>query len=421
MRILHVLDHSLPLHSGYTFRSCAIFKAQRALGWHTDHITSAKHNQHIKHPIVDREEIDGLCFYRTPDSKGLFSRLPGLREVAVIDGLTRRLDEVVRRLKPDLLHAHSPALNGVATIRVARRNYIPIVYEVRAFWEDAAVDHGTVREGGPRYRLSRSLENWVIKRANAVTTICQGLRHDLIARGFPPHKITVIPNGVDPLQFKSNNKPDPELVRAHGLEGKQVLGFVGSFYAYEGLTLLLQALPHIVQAQPQIRVLLVGGGPQEAMLKRLARDLNIADKVIFAGRVAHDLVADYYEMIDILVYPRLPMRLTETVTPLKPLEAMACGRLVAASDVGGHRELIRVGETGELFKAGDQTALVQVVLRMLKDKNRWPMLSQAARHYVESERSWSASVARYIPIYEALGGMVMPPEGWNSAHRETSV
>lgn len=402
MRILHVLDHSLPLQSGYTFRSCAIFKAQRARGWHTDHLTSAKHNMHVKRLTADKEEIDGLTFYRTPSNNSIFGHLPGLEQAAVIGGLTRRLDDLVKRLRPDVLHAHSPALNGVAAIRVARRNDIPVVYEVRAFWEDAAVDHGTAREGGLRYNLTRALENWVVGRASAVTTICEGLRQDLIARGFSPQKITVIPNAIDPLEFELSAKPDPNLVRQYGLEGKQVLGFLGSFYAYEGLALLLHALPEIVRAQPQVRLLLIGGGPQEATLRKLVQDLNIADKVIFVGRVPHDRARDYYAMIDILIYPRLPMRLTETVTPLKPLEAMASGRLVVASDVGGHREMIRAGETGELFKAGDKAALAQLLLRMFDQKDRWHIFRQAARRYVETERTWRVSVARYALVYGTL-------------------
>ena len=148
-----------------------------------------------------------------------------------------------------------------------------------------------------------------------------------------------------------------------------------------------------------LRVLLVGGGRQEADLKRLAAELGIESEVVFAGRVLHHQVQRYYDLIDVLVYPRLSMRLTELVTPLKPLEAMAQGRLVLASDVGGHRELIRDGETGTLFKAGDPQALAAAVRLLLKQPARWPSLKAAARRYVETERSWKGSVARYADIY----------------------
>ena len=98
------------------------------------------------------------------------------------------------------------------------------------------------------------------------------------------------------------------------------------------------------------------------------------------------------------------MRLTELVTPLKPLEAMAQGKLVLASDVGGHRELIRHGETGRLFKAGSADALAEAVVELLGERESWDAQREAGRRYVEQERNWPASVARYRPVYEGLLG-----------------
>jgi glycosyltransferase involved in cell wall biosynthesis len=187
-----------------------------------------------------------------------------------------------------------------------------------------------------------------------------------------------------------------------------VLGFIGSFYTYEGLALLLAALPAMLAGETRIRILLVGGGPQEASLRRFAASLGVEDKVVFTGRVAHNEVQRYYDLIDVLVYPRLSMRLTDLVTPLKPLEAMAQGRLLVASDVGGHRELIRDGETGVLFKAGDADALARKVLDLLADQPAWPRLRTAARRFVETERNWPASVGRYRLVYGRLTDKVGP-------------
>jgi glycosyltransferase involved in cell wall biosynthesis len=163
-------------------------------------------------------------------------------------------------------------------------------------------------------------------------------------------------------------------------------------------------LPRILAVDPRVRLVLVGGGPENAKLKQIAASLSLDDKVRFVGRVPHDEVHCYYELIDVLVYPRLPMRLTELVTPLKPLEAMAQGRLLVASDVGGHRELIRDQETGVLFKAGDVDALAAKVLDLLSDRRRWPRLRAAARSFVETERNWTSSVARYRQPYYRLTG-----------------
>ena len=405
MKILHVLDHSIPLHSGYTFRSRAILREQRKLGWETAHVTSAKHAAELAAQGKDiflEEDVEGLHFYRTPLPTGILARVPVFDQLAVINSLSRRLSQVVPIVKPDILHAHSPALNGMAALRAAKKFKLPLVYEVRAFWEDAAVDHGTCREGDARYRATRALETHVLKHADAVTCICEGLRGDIAGRGIPPEKITVIPNAVDIEHFHFGGEPDEELKRQLGLVGRPVLGFIGSFYAYEGLMLLLEALPRLLAERADIRVLLVGGGYEEQRLKQRAQDLGVADKIIFTGRVPHEQVQRYYDLVDVLVYPRLSMRLTDLVTPLKPLEAMAQGRLIVASDVGGHRELIRHGETGCLFRAGDAAHLAETVLKLLTARQSWPALRAAARRFVEQERNWRVSVSAYRPVYGAL-------------------
>lgn len=401
MRILHILDHSIPLHSGYTFRTRSILREQRALGWETFHITGSKQGES---PALE-ETVDGLHFYRTPAGKGMLSRLPVLNQKQVIDGLVRRLEEVIPKVKPDVLHAHSPCLNAIAALRAGKKFGIPVVYEVRAFWEDAAVDHGTSREFGLRYRLTRALETYALKNVDAVTTICEGLRKDIVARGIPASKVTVIPNAVDIGAFAVGGLADLALKHKLGLQDKRLIGFIGSFYAYEGLDVLLRAVPLMTPAMPDLRVLLVGGGPQDAQLKQLAKELGIEDKVVFTGRVPHAEVQRYYDLLDVLVYPRLSMRLTDLVTPLKPLEAMAQGRVLAASDVGGHLELIEDGKTGVLFKADDPRSLAEKVGQLLERQQQWPALRAAGREYVESERNWPVSVARYKKIYGGLTGL----------------
>ena len=398
MKILHILDHSIPLHSGYTFRTRAILEQQRKLGWETVHMTSAKQGA----SQADVETVDGLTFYRSPQPQAWWAKLPILNQWAIVETLAQRLDEIIPQLKPDILHAHSPALNGLAALRMAKKYNLPLVYECRAFWEDAAVDHGTTQEGSLRYRLTKMLETYVFRHATAVTTICQGLRKDIISRGIVADKITVIPNAVDIEKFSYGVAAEADLLKELQLDGKTVLGFIGSFYAYEGLLLLLEALPAIIKHRPEVRLLLVGGGPQQHLISEKVTALNLGDYVILPGRVPHDQVQRYYNLVDILVYPRMAMRLTDLVTPLKPLEAMAQGRLLVASDVGGHHELIRDRETGYLFKAGDQDSLAETVLAALEDQAHWEAIRQAGRRYVEAERNWRVSVANYQAIYSAL-------------------
>ena len=313
-----------------------------------------------------------------------------------------RLLQVAADVRPHLLHVHSPVLNALPALKAGRALGLPVVYEVRAFWEDAAVDHGTTTEGSLRYRLTRRLETHALHQADHVFTICEGLRRDIVGRGIPPDKVTVIPNAVDIENFEPGGQPDEALKAELGLAGATVLGFIGSFYAYEGLDLLLDALPALLRDRPELRVLLVGGGPQEAALKAQASALGVADKVVFTGRVPHAQVQRYYDLIDVLTYPRHSMRLTELVTPLKPLEAMAQGRLLVASDVGGHKELIRDGETGVLFRADSAPALASAVTGLLARRADWPSMRAAGRRFVEDERNWQASCAGYEAAFHRL-------------------
>jgi len=398
MKILHVLDHSIPLHDGYSFRTRSILKMQQQLGLLTCSVTSTKQGP-TKNKI---EEVDGLSFYRTSAAKSLLDKLPLINHLATIAPLKARIEEAVLIEKPNIIQAHSPALNGIAAYQVAKKYNIPFVYEVRAFWEDAAVDNGSCKEGDLRYKLTKMLENYVFKKADAVTTICQGLKDDIEQRKLTKQPVTIIPNAVNIEHFDVINEKNPQLLEKFNLTACKVIGFVGSFYDYEGLDLLVAAMQKLVEQDSNYRLLLVGGGVQEMQLKQQVKQLGIEKQVIFTGRVPHDQVSQYYSLIDILVYPRKSMRLTELVTPLKPLEAMAQGILVLASDVGGHRELIEQGKTGCLFKSDCVDSLIDEVTNLFQQKELQGELKVNGREFVEQVRNWQESVSYYLPLYTKL-------------------
>jgi glycogen(starch) synthase len=391
-RVLHILDHSLPLQSGYTFRTRAILKAQEADGLEVKAVTGLRH--HADGPAV--EQAEGLAFHRTRGVPGL------AREWGEIAALTNAISAIVEQWRPDVLHAHSPALCGLAALRAARRHRLPLVYEIRAFWEDAAVGNGTGREGSVKYRLTRTLENRVIAGANSVVTICHGLRDDLIARGFPGGRIGVMPNGVDLTLFGDPPPRDEALRQELDLGGGPVIGFIGSFYDYEGLDVLIDAMPLLLAERPDARLLLVGGGPVEEALRRQAKGSPAARAIRFVGRVPHGEVERYYSLCDVMAYPRKASRLTELVTPLKPLEAMAQGKLVAASSVGGHRELIVDGLTGTLFAPDDPADCAASLAGLLARRGEWDAMRAVARAHVAQRHDWHRNARRYQGIYQAL-------------------
>jgi PEP-CTERM/exosortase A-associated glycosyltransferase len=397
MRVLHVLNHGLPTQDGYVYRTHGILEGQRAHGIETFHLTSPRH----EHPAPGSiEEIEGWQFFRTAENGG-DARMPLFRELMEMRATRSRIIEIAKGVRPDVIQAHSPLLNGYPALSAARQIGVPILYEVRAFWEDAAVDQGTTREGSARYRAIRTLETNLLKRVDAITTICHGLRNNLIERGIEPEKIEIVPNAVDPARFSKMTAAAPALAQKLGLEGCTVLGFIGSFYAYEGLALLIEAMPKLLAAHPDLKLLLIGGGQDERRLRERCYQRGLGDRIIFTGRIPHQDVLAHYSLIDLCIYPRLPMPLTELVTPLKPLEAIAAGRIVVASDVGGHRELIEDNRNGYLFKAGYLAALIDRLSAVLASRERWPQIRANGRQMV-AERSWRSVTAAYRPMFERL-------------------
>lgn len=398
-RVLHVLDHSLPLHSGYTFRTRAILKAQEGLGLEVRGITGQRHNLEA---VLNGspEEADGLMFHRTP---GTPSGPPPLREMGEIEALSAAIIALADDWRPDIIHAHSPALCGAAAQRAARALGVPFVYEIRAFWEDAAVGNLTGTEGSIKYRLTRALETQVAKAADALFTICEGLRQDLAARGIPDSRIHVMRNGVDLDLFGDPPPRDGALAAELGIaDGAPVIGYIGSFYAYEGVDDLIAAMPLLRRSHPDSRLLLVGAGPMDESWRAAAAKLPDPEAVIFTGRVPHDAVERYYSLVDVLAYPRKAQRLTDLVTPLKPLEAMAQRRLVAASSVGGHRELITDGETGTLFAPDDPAACAAALSRLLDAREGWEAMKDRAVTHVRTHHDWAANARDYLSVYHLL-------------------
>ena len=400
MRILHVLDHSLPVQSGYSFRSAAIVREQRRLGWDTIHVTGPKHGRHAA-PLEDHQ---GLLFHRTAELRGIAAGLPVVDQMAVVRSLRRRLKELVRSERPDIIQAHSPCLNGLAALGLG----VPFVYELRSSWEDAAVSSGMTTEGSLRYRASRWLETQVLLKADAVTTICEGLRADVISRGVAAGRVTIIPNSVDAESFANRRCSDIDMRARYGLHGKCVVGFVGSFFAWEGLVLLVESLPLMLQHRPDMRLLLVGAGADEPAVRAAVERLGMHEHVVFTGQIPHAEVGALYDAIDVLAYPRLPMRLTDMVTPLKPLEAMAMSKVFVASDVGGHRELVQDGVTGVLFRAGDPHELASAILKVAGDEQLRRRLATDGLRHVREERTWARAVRGYEPVYARLLGRSSP-------------
>ena len=390
MKVLHVLDHSLPIGSGYSYRSRSIQLAQQRLGLEQVVLTSPKQAGSGPEPEI----IDGIRHYRTPSRRAVLARG---REIALMWGLAARILDVARRERVDVIHAYSPLLNGLPSLWAARRLGLRCVYEVRTLWEDAAVTNGTFAEGSVRYRAARGLETFLMRRVDRVAVICEGIRREVVSRGVPEHRIAVVPNGVDPDWFETRPRASA-LADRLGIGPGPNFAYVGSFSEYEGLPFLVDAAPEFLRHFPDGKLFLVGGGRDDAAVRRAVDAAG--PQVALLGRLPQAEVRDLYTLLDVLVLPRRRARLTELVTPLKPLEAMAMSKAVLASDVGGHAELIRDGETGLLFSAESREALIAQAVRLGESPDLRRRLGEAGRRYVTDHRRWDCIATGYLPVYQ---------------------
>jgi PEP-CTERM/exosortase A-associated glycosyltransferase len=402
-RVLHVLDHSMPLLSGYSVRSHSLITAQRHIGLSPEVVTGPLHN--VEDIGASDTFIDGIRYYRTALTPGLQKRLiesraPVLREMSVVSLLRKRILQILDGQPFDVIHAHSPALCGLAASQAARARNLPFVYEIRAFWEDAAVDQEKTRVWSPRYQVSRQLEGYVARRADAVVGIAKHILHDMQERGIDRDKLFHVPNGVNAGRFNALPR-DAQLAAQLGLNEEPVLGFIGSLYRYEGIAWMVRAAANLIRDGVSFQILVVGQGEDLKEVQAAIQELGMQDRFKSVGQVPHDQVQRYYSLMDVMVYPRRSIRLTELTTPLKPLEAMAQGKAVLASDVGGIRELVEPQVPCFLFKADDAEDFCTKARELISDGHLRRELGEKGRQMILQEKDWNILAQRYRQVYSS--------------------
>jgi glycogen(starch) synthase len=399
VKVLHILETSVPDPGGYTIRARAILDFQRRVGLQPIVMTSPIFPQ--KYWSAPIEHFDGVPHYRTNHIPAPSSAKSLLGKYAVRAMMMRRYQRAVldlaRRERVDVLHAHSSYTNPHAAALAARVLNIPLIYEVRTLWGESAVIEDGLRSNSWKHRLVWHFELQAMRRADLVVPIARGIRDELARRGIPTDKMAIVPNGVDTTRFVPQPR-DEARAQAAGVADSFVVGFIGSIRKLEGLTTLLEALKICRAQHANITAVIVGDGPDRKALETEAARLGVSG-IMFTGNVPHTDVASWYSIMDVLVYPRMRAVINERVTPLKPLEAMALGKVCVASDVGGLTELIKDDDTGVVFRADDAADLAAKLLALKDDAARMERLRRSGLEYVKRERDWRTIVPRYIELY----------------------
>lgn len=382
-------------------RTNGITSAQAALGYEPVVLTGPTHQ--LRDVSAQDMVIDGVRYIRTRTPERLARRVmeqrwPVAREMAIVNGFRRSILHRLKTDRFDVVHAHSPVLNGLAALKAARTRKVPFVYEIRAFWEDAAVDQEKTTVRSLRYSMTRRLEQHVVGQADAVIGIARSIVDELRSRGIDEKKLFHVPNGVDPAKFQPAAR-DAALSQALGIGDAPVLGFIGSLFYFEGVSWLVRAAARLHRQGERFKLLIVGHGEDADTVRKEIASNQAESYVLCVGRVPYEEIRKYYSLMDILVYPRRSIRLTELVTPLKPLEAMALERAVLGSNVGGIRELVEDGNTGLLFAPEDSEDFCRQAQRLIRDPNLRSRLATRGRETVLRQKTWTAIAAQYRDIY----------------------
>ncbi|MEZ2623229.1 glycosyltransferase [Paenalcaligenes hominis] len=402
-RVAYVVSHGASYASnGYAIRTQGIAQALNFHGLETLCFVRPGRPWDLgvaQGDVAPEVEVEGVRYFHSAWAKGNKPKNERERIIAMAE----RFTELFRDYRPQVVLAASNHEVALPALIAARRLGLPFHYEVRGFWEISRISRDPSWHDTPDFMRHYDHENWVCNHADRLYTLNRFMREELIKRGVAGQRIMLVPNSVTEL-LSPQQSVNQKLKAALGIpEDSFVVGYVGALTEYEGLELILEAL-----AKPQckfVHALIVGGyspvshsnpGKRDSIAEKLAlyaKQLGVADRVTFTGRVPYEALGDYFSLVDATVIPRRSLPVCELVSALKPLEYLAWGKPVIASDVAPQAELLEHGELGWLFAKGDADSLADIIHEV---RNTSPEMRQIkvnkGREAIKRQYLWNQAV-----------------------------
>jgi glycosyltransferase involved in cell wall biosynthesis len=396
-RIAYVAASSLPYSiSGYTTRTKGVTTGYRKIGYDIHVITKPGFPIDISADLSSNnipmlDEIEGILHHRIyyPTKKG---NAPVEYTRLAAQSLQKKFIE----LNPEIVIAGSDYSNALPALIAARQLGIPFVYEVRGMWELSRASREQDYVGSPDFSVRQIMESFVAMQSDKVLTLTVPMMRNLVSRGVKSTNIALMPNGVDEGTVGLLPR-DNQLAAQLGLpENLPVIGYVGSILEYEGLTDLAKACAGLAGNGISFLFLLVGEEkndrngmrPITEEIKTIFENAGIADRLFLTGRVPFSQIKSYYSLIDIAPIPRRPYEVSEMVSPIKPVEALAMGKTLVVSDVEALLDFVNDGTTGLSFRKGDWQDLQSKLATAIIDKGLRDRLSQNGLNFVNNHRTW---------------------------------
>lgn len=409
-RLCYVLHNSFPhATGGYATRAHGLAKALQAEGDEVIAVTRPGFpldTMKMAAEDANHSTIDGVRYHRMPG--------PWRKGKHLYEYMLECIDEyesTFRDLRPRAVVAASFYYSAMPAMIAARRLGLPFTYEVRGLAELTKLSRDSTYSDTEEFNETVAMDTATCMAADRVFTLTGGMGSILKDRGVPAEKITIIPNAVNTEVFSAADR-DQELATTYRIPTDvPVIGYVGGIVDYEGLDDLVTACGALKQRGLEFRLLIVGSdssstaggfGPLAREIKRSAADLGLSDWLIMPGRVSHDEARRHYSLIDIAPLPRKAWPVCETVSPMKPLEALSMKKAVVVSSVAALAEMIDHERTGLVFEKANVEALTDALQRLIEDRELRMKLGASGRDFVVNQRSWSHSAKLGLSVIDSL-------------------
>lgn len=420
--LLYCLHQSLPyVSNGYATRSHGIAKGLRAAGWQVNVSTRPGFpwdTQDVMASTTSHTEvIDGIAYSAYKSA--------ALEDIGLDNYIQLAADHFCRQAqhcRASIIIAASNHVTAIPALIAARRLGIPFVYELRGLWH---LTKGSLRPdwaASERFALEHELELLVAQQADQVFTLTRELKQ-ILRQGQVQTPIELAPNAVDCKQFQvepADNSVRQQLGIAADIP---VIGYAGSAVGYEGLDVLMDALAILARQGQAFAFVLLGDGAVLEQVKQQAEQLNILPYCHFAGRVAFTDVARYINCMDIMPVVRRKSAVTDAVSALKPLEAMAMAKTLVLSDVSPHYEFagdelrvldtdtgVRLHQRALMCHHDDARSLASALKFAIVQPELRLELGANALHWVTQQRSWQAVTQSYSCGLQQLLQQATPAE-----------
>lgn len=396
-KVFYLLHNRLPYNSGgYATRSHGLLTGVSVFGWDM-HGVSRLGYPLDRMPDIESfptDMVDNIQYHRLLNGEIGLGSLP-LKEY--LESYADALLALAKKEKPEMIHAASNYMNGIVGNYVAKSLGIPSIYEVRGLWEITRISRESTWKDSEYYNLMAKMEADAAKGADIVFTLTEALRDEMVSRGVDREKIHLLPNGVVSDRFVPLVKNNT-LAKSLKIEGKTIVGFIGSFAQYEGLEYIVDAMEILInKGRTDIVALMVGDGAVAEEIRARVTSKGLDKYFVFTGRIPHDEVEEYYSLVDIAPLPRKGLPVCEMVSPLKPFEAMAMEKVVLSSNVAALAEIVKDNYNGMLFEKDNVDDLAKKIELLADNPKLREKLGKQARQWVVEERDWG-KIAKNLDV-----------------------